>query len=242
MVNPATAERVRQVPAEPGKALDFVNRVERMRWVPRALVRHLMRRYVDLHCEERHRRVLHRVEPGDVVIDLGANVGLFSTYFAQRGATVHAFEPDPSAFDVLSRHARAFPNIVLHHQAVYDKEGEMTLYRHRDFARDQNYAQSSTLMADKRNVDDAMAVRVPVVDAAAFMRELPGRVRLMKIDVEGAEVAILNRLLASGDLARIDHVLVETHEDIVPGLREQLQDLQRRLAEQSQDQVDFSWY
>lgn len=238
----STTVRVRNVPVAAGKALDFVNRIERLRWIPRPVVRHLMKRYVNRHCEASHRQVLHSVGPGDIVVDLGANVGLFSTYFAQRGATVHSFEPDPSAYEVLEKHAREFDNIVLHQQAVYDHDGQMTLYRHKEFGKDQNYAQSSTLVAEKRNVDQAMAVTVPVVDVAAFMQTIKGRVRVMKIDVEGAEVAILNRLVDTGDLARIDHVLVETHEDIVPGLGLELDELKKRLAEKSYRQVDFSWY
>lgn len=35
------------------------------------------------------------------VIDVGANIGNYSTYFLKHGATVHAFEPTPETFKVL---------------------------------------------------------------------------------------------------------------------------------------------
>lgn len=235
-------DRIRNVPIAPGRALDFVNRVERMRWVPRSIVRYLMRRYVNLHCLPEHKAKLLSVSGGDVVIDLGANVGLFSMYFAERSAIVHAFEPDPYAFKILSNHARPFKKLRLHQKAVFDKPGEMKLYRHKQFDSDANYAQSSTLMAEKRNVSDSSTISVPVVDIGDFMRSIEGRIKLIKIDVEGAEAAILNRLIDTGDLERVDYVLVETHEDVVPGLREELDKLKRRLKENGYSQVDFSWY
>jgi hypothetical protein len=41
---------------------------------------------------------VRRLRPGDVVVDCGANIGLITLRLAARGATVHAFEPDPYSF------------------------------------------------------------------------------------------------------------------------------------------------
>lgn len=234
--------RVRDVQKEPGRALDFVNTVERQRWIPRVVVRHLMARYVEHHCLPSHREVLTKIGPGDTVIDLGANVGLFSTYFAARGAIVHAFEPDPSASAVLRSHARQFPKLNVHQEAVYDKDSQMTLFRHRQFEHDENYAQSSTLVREKQNVDESQTVSVVVRDIAEVVKAIPGRVALIKMDIEGAEGAVLRRLLDAGLMDKIDHIFVETHEDIVPGLGDELDAIKRRLAEAGYGQVDFSWY
>lgn len=47
------------------------------------------------------------VAAGDVVIDAGANIGLFALDAAQKGARVHAFEPMPATFAALRANARA---------------------------------------------------------------------------------------------------------------------------------------
>ena len=41
------------------------------------------------------------ISPGDIVLDVGANIGLFTLFAAQQGAQVYAFEPVPPTFEVL---------------------------------------------------------------------------------------------------------------------------------------------
>ncbi len=48
------------------------------------------------------------IEDGDCVVDIGANIGLFSLEAARRGAHVQAFEPMPATFAALQANARAF--------------------------------------------------------------------------------------------------------------------------------------
>ena len=47
------------------------------------------------------------MEPGDTVLDIGANIGLFSIWCADRGAKVVAVEPIPLTFAALSANAAA---------------------------------------------------------------------------------------------------------------------------------------
>ena len=47
------------------------------------------------------RPYLDRVQAGDLVIDVGAHVGLYSGYWASRGATVIALEAHPAYYSLL---------------------------------------------------------------------------------------------------------------------------------------------
>ena len=56
------------------------------------------------------------------------------------------------------------------------------------------------------------AIRVDVVDFIAYIEALDRDVRILKMDIEGAEWGILNRLVDHPILSRIDCIFVETHE------------------------------
>jgi FkbM family methyltransferase len=49
------------------------------------------------------------ISPGDIVLDVGANVGVFSLFAAKQGARVYACEPIPETFAALQK------NVALHH-------------------------------------------------------------------------------------------------------------------------------
>src|SRR5262249_47717733 len=77
--------------------------------------------------EARFRSVLEKaIRTGDVVWDVGANVGLYSELFARRiGATgmVCAFEPAPACFEALRRRLGPFSQARLFNFALGDDDG-----------------------------------------------------------------------------------------------------------------------
>src|SRR5436190_23184541 len=81
--------------------------------------------------------IVRKLDKDSVVIDCGANVGNITKKFADTGATVHAFEPDPLAFDILSKRFGSFPNVMLHNEGVWDKEADMDFFSHKDRHRDE---------------------------------------------------------------------------------------------------------
>jgi FkbM family methyltransferase len=77
---------------------------------------------------------------------------------------------------------------------------------------------SSSLFAESHRVGDAPFDTVRVIDFPAFLDTLPAAPALVKIDIEGAEVAILERLFETGRIGRMGRVFVETHEKQMPSL------------------------
>jgi FkbM family methyltransferase len=185
----------------------------------------------------------HALKSGDIAIDCGANLGAITRILAAGGATVHAFEPNPDAFAVLQRAVKDMPDVHLHAAAVLDQPGEMTLHLHMNYGRNpERFSSGSSLIADKRNVDGGSGVQVPVIDLPAFIAALPGRVALLKIDVEGAEYAILHALIDRGVIDRVDRVFVETHAHAIPSLRETDARLRQRIADLGLGgKIDLTW-
>lgn len=58
------------------------------------------------------------------------------------------------------------------------------------------------------------------MDLSTFILALPGEVALLKIDIEGAELALVRRLIESGAYRRVKRGFVEMHDGHVPGTRE----------------------
>jgi FkbM family methyltransferase len=52
--------------------------------------------------------------PGDIVFDVGANIGVFTLFAAKQGAQIYAYEPIPPTFEVLQHniHLHGFDNIA----------------------------------------------------------------------------------------------------------------------------------
>ena len=86
-----------------------------------------------------------------------------------------------------------------------------------------------------------MFVDVETIDLDAFLDGLGGDVQVLKLDVEGAEIEILERLLESGRLAAIEHVLVEMHDRRIPGLEERGDKLRERLGAPAYRHVRLFW-
>jgi FkbM family methyltransferase len=186
-------------------------------------------------------RAVKGLKPGDWAIDLGANKGQFTTMLAASGAHVIAFEPDPSAFAILKGNIAGASNVELIHAAASDRQGTFTLYRHKEFKKNPTKLNnSSSLLRSRHSADRSMAVEVQVVDFAQFLasRNLL-RVELLKIDIEGAEVQLLEQLFATGEIRRFRQVFVETHERVLPELDVPTSQLKRRALEYPD--IAFHW-
>jgi FkbM family methyltransferase len=134
--------------------------------------------------------LVEQAKPGDVVLDLGANIGYFTVLLAARvGAEgrVVAYEPLASNADLLARSVRENgfdARVVLRRAAVGEAAGQLELaFVPEDRAT--NSGGAFLLAPGTSPPLGHQTSRVPVV--ALDAEDLPGRVALLKIDVEGAE-------------------------------------------------------
>lgn len=136
--------------------------------------------------DRKERALVQRlVHPGATVIDVGANIGVYAQFFASivgAKGRVFAFEPDPVNARHLSTLARKCPVIEVLPYAAGDRTGTLSLHQSRGFNFDHRTfaapGDSASVVVDVVRIDDVEALR----DA---------RVSLVKIDVQGAELAVL---------------------------------------------------
>jgi len=131
--------------------------------------------------------ILGRLKPGDVFVDVGANIGFYSLRARRRvgpGGRVIAFEPNPVILRRLRRNLElneANGRVEVFDVALGDENGTATLYSSAQAShgesslRDQGWHTVETCSIDVRKLDE--------LAAGANI----ARIDFLKIDVEGAE-------------------------------------------------------
>lgn len=178
----------------------------------------------------------------DIAVDCGANVGDVTAHLSESGATVYAFEPNPYAFAALSRRFADRPNVHCRQQGVLDRNDIRKLYFHEHSDYDElEWSTGSSLLDFKGNVRKDKYVDTPVIDLSEFIASIGKRVKVLKLDVEGVEGAIVRRLISSGVIHSIDHVFVETHDRKIPELKADTDELRRTVKTMNLAHVNLDW-
>ena len=130
-------------------------------------------------------------------MEIGANVGVYSLYFAKRfpEASVYAFEPSRKAFSRLLTNvaANVCPNLFVFNCAIFSESGFL------DFHEPAGHLTNGSLDASFASAfsPHVVATPVPVIAVSAIEKFLACPPILIKIDAEGAEPKLLQSL---GDL------------------------------------------
>jgi FkbM family methyltransferase len=136
--------------------------------------------------------VLQRLlQPDDVTFDIGANIGWYTTLFGVRcpRGHCHAFEPDPEVFAELTTNCalnRLGNSVTLNNLGVSDRAGTTTIYRFAELPHGH-----SSLAPGLGARAEGTACQVTTLDRYRAERGIE-RIDLIKVDVEGAELLVLN--------------------------------------------------
>jgi FkbM family methyltransferase len=183
--------------------------------------------------------------PGDIIIDAGANVGDVTSLFARTGATVHAFEPNPVCYRIIEKRFANLSNVKTHAAGVMDRPCSLTLSTpkaHHDYD-DIDTTVAATFVAQPASDTELVQTDVECIDLADFILNLPRPVTLLKMDIEGAEIPVLNHLMDTGAMDRVQLAVVETHERFSAELAASTEALRERLkATGIEHKVRLDWY
>jgi FkbM family methyltransferase len=143
-------------------------------------------------AEQEHQRTFKAlVQPGDVVVDVGANWGLHTLYLSRLvgpDGLVVAIEPFPPAFSELEWHIRtnACLNVKVFPVAISDADGEALFTP----GSSPSTGGLSTVCSSPAIPEDSISVTTRELDSV--LEEIGiKRLKLIKIDVEGAEGKVL---------------------------------------------------
>lgn len=149
-----------------------------------------------------------RFEPDDIVIDIGAHIGIFCYKALLRGSNqVHGFEAEPSNYECAVRNLKSFGDRVhLYHKAVWRSDQAVDCLYYTPSLNPKNTGGGNVLWGETGQ-------GIPTLAFDDVLRQLTQngrkRVRMVKIDCEGSEWPIL---LTSRWLHLVDYLAGEFHE------------------------------
>jgi len=182
------------------------------------------------------------LRPGSLCVDCGANVGDVTQLMLMYGCKVIAFEPNPVAFAELSGRFEGEANVTCIPKGVFDQNTKLELYFPNDVDVDPlRSSVSATIYSDKQNIAADKFEVIDVVDISEVIDSLSEPVALLKIDIEGAEYAVLNRLLETGKIFEIGKIVVEEHYDKIESLRKERDRLMEKFLDKSVNNVLLDW-
>lgn len=141
------------------------------------------------------------IKEDDVVVDLGGNIGVFTRYAYQRGASkILTFEPDKRYFEVLSKNAPS--NSILINGAIGDINGKF------EFIESPHLGGSGFFHPDLPGLTK-YEVDVHTLDSV-LEKKIIEKIDFLKIDIEGSELIALNGI-SDTNLSNIRNVVLEYH-------------------------------
>jgi FkbM family methyltransferase len=158
-----------------------------------------------------------RYEKTDVIVDVGAHVGVFSFRCHHKGSrAIYAYEPSPRNFARLQQHLGALDGVQCVSAAVWrsDREDSQRLRLSR---LDHENTGANSVLAGGQAIDfpqqqpldgGAAGDDVAVIGLDRILERFD-RVKLLKLDCEGSEFPIL---LTSRCLGRVERIVGELHE------------------------------
>jgi len=183
-----------------------------------------------------------RVYPTDrntVVVDIGANIGLFSLYAAFSGAAkVYAFEPNREAYHYMLENIRRNDLgkiIVPYHYAVTSKSNDVVKIP-------KGASPQNRIAYEKVSNDEYESVNTICLNDIVSNNSI-SRVHLLKMDCEGSEYDILASI-SDSTFSKIDRIIVEYHDGKVGEIDEDLKQhgfkLERQAAQT--EKMGMLWF
>jgi FkbM family methyltransferase len=140
------------------------------------------------------------------LIDIGGFNGDSALHFISYPdiTSIDVYEPNLDYQDIWLAIEKHYPNIRFIPHAVYTHNGGITYHQRPD-----DNPLGSTIMEAKIQTDEATIKNIPCVDILDIVPDEP---YCLKVDAEGAEYDILERLITKGKPNNVDRLYVEWHD------------------------------
>jgi FkbM family methyltransferase len=144
------------------------------------------------------------------IIDLGANIGLFSIYASPVAEKIFAVEPTPSHFELLNELVKLTEkqNIETYQIAIGLENGESDFHIH------ERNSTMNSFVQHKTDPHSGKTVRVKTLTLNSFIDSLnlDAKIGFVKMDIEGFENQVVFESSFEEAVTKIDAMYVEVHD------------------------------
>ena len=135
-----------------------------------------------------------------IVLDVGANVGMFSLFIKDYAKKIYALEPSRRCFEALKKNTENWDNIEIFNVGLSNRKDKALL-----FGKGDETPQTMMIEGENKEVIDITTIE-------DFIKEQNIKhIDVMKIDTEGAEYVILADQTFRNVASKIDFVIGESH-------------------------------
>lgn len=144
------------------------------------------------------------------IIDLGANVGLFSLYVSPVAEKIFAVEPTPSHFALLNElvELTGRQNIECHQLAIGIADGEADFHIHEGNSTMNSFVKHRT----NHHSDVSVKVKTQTLNSFIDSLNLKSNIGFVKMDIEGFENEVIFEPSFEDAVKKIDAMYVEVHD------------------------------
>lgn len=141
--------------------------------------------------------------PPTTIVDLGSNIGMSILWYKRRwpDCRVLGVEASPEIFAFLQKNVRGLSNVTVVNRAVGDRAGQIMFYS----TPDSLMGSTNSLRGGDTGI---------MIEMAPMSEFITGPIDLLKIDVEGSEMAAFAELEGSGKLSLIRQMFIEFHHHL----------------------------
>jgi len=155
------------------------------------------------------------LESGDIVVDIGSNIGLYAHYAIIGGAAkVYCCEPDPVCYSILEKEFSDINNIYLSNYAISNKDGEDILNIYDDHCDGKNDIASNS-WDPKYVTADLIPEKQRLVKTIKFKNFIKEnnieKIDLLKVDCEGGEHDIFIEENLEYFRDKVSKIIIEYH-------------------------------
>ena len=153
---------------------------------------------------DEHRIENIKLEKNAVIVDIGAQTGIFSIYVSNKAEKIYAYEPEPTNYEYLINNIKINKlknKIIPFNLAVSNKKEKLKIY----YSKENTGGHSSYLKTRK-----FFTTKTTTLKEIIELNKLK-KIDLLKIDTEGAEYKILFGL-PQHYFKNIKRIIVEIHE------------------------------